>query len=92
VGGERENKIMNYLIFSGREDKDMNDFIIKLKKTFTVNRIDYNRKHLITISYLKEIIVNFYDGLVDITNWNTVGQQFNIQLRPALIIRFKSEI
>ncbi len=64
----RENKIVNYPIFSRKDDKDINNFIIELKKAFTVNRVADNRKYLIMISYLKGIIANFYNRLAKITN------------------------
>ncbi len=70
----RENKIINYLIFNKKKDKNVNDFIVELKKAFTVNRIVNNRKYVITISCLKSIAANFYNGLNKITNWNTIGQ------------------
>ncbi len=66
--GDRKNKTVNYPTFSRRGDEDVNDFIIDLEKTFIINRIADNRKHLIVISYLKEIAANFYNGLTDITN------------------------
>ncbi len=69
----RENKIINYPIFNKRGDKDINDFIIELEKAFAVNRVANNRKHVITISCLKRTAANFYDRLVEITNWNIVG-------------------
>ena len=43
------------------------------KKAFVVNRVVNNRKYLIAINCLKGIVVNFYDGLVEIINWNTTG-------------------
>ncbi len=88
-GGER--KAVNYLSFSERGDEDINDFITELEKAFAVNRVVDERKHLIASSCLKGIAANFYDGLAGITNWNTVGQAANTQLRPALITRFWSK-
>ncbi len=41
----KENKTVNYLTFNKREDENINDFITKLEKTFTVNRIANNRKY-----------------------------------------------
>jgi len=37
VGGRRENKSVNYPTFSGRGDKDIDDFMSELAKAFTVN-------------------------------------------------------
>ena len=37
AGGGRENKSINYLTFSERGDEDIDDFISKLTKAFTVN-------------------------------------------------------
>ncbi len=68
VERERKNKIINYLTFSERGDEDVNNFIIELKKTFVVNRVADNRKYLVTISYLKGIVANFYNRLAEITN------------------------
>ncbi len=34
----KKNKTVNYLTFSRRGDKDINNFISELKKTFAVNR------------------------------------------------------
>ncbi len=65
AGGE-ERKAMNYPTFSERDNENINDFIVKLEKIFTVNKILNNRKHLIITSYLKGIVTNFYDGLVGI--------------------------
>ena len=87
-----ERKVVNYLSFSGRGDKDVNNFITELEKTFAVNRISDGRKHLVVISYLKGTAANFSDGLIGITNWNIVGQAANTQLRSALIARFRFEI
>jgi len=66
VGGEKR-KTVNYLTFSKREDEDIDDFIAKLEKAFTINRVPINKKHIIATSCLKEIAVNFYDELVGIT-------------------------
>ena len=66
--GDRENKTVNYLIFSEKDDKNINDFIMELEKTFAVNNVTDNRKYLIIISCLKEIAANFYNGLIGITN------------------------
>jgi len=68
VAREKEKKSVNYLTFSERGDKDIHDFIIELEKTFAVNRVVDAKKHLVAISYLKEIATNFYDRLVEITN------------------------
>ncbi len=62
----RENKIVNYPTFNEKSDKDINDFIIKLKKVFTVNRVFDNRKHLVAVSCLKEMTTNFYNRLAGI--------------------------
>ncbi len=67
-----KNKIINYLIFNKREDKDIDNFINELEKTFVINRIANNRKYMVVISCLKEITANFYDELNRITNWNIV--------------------
>ncbi len=64
----RENKTVNYLTFSGKDNKDINDFIIELEKAFIINRVADNRKHVIAISCLKKIAANFYDRLAGITN------------------------
>ncbi len=50
----KENRIVNYLIFNKRRNKDINNFITKLKKAFTINRVANNRKHVVAISYLKK--------------------------------------
>ncbi len=63
---EREKKIVNYLTFSERGDKDINDFIIELEKVFTINRMPNNRKYLVVTSCLKGIVANFYDRLAEI--------------------------
>ena len=63
-----KNKIINYLIFNKREDKDIDNFINELEKTFVINRIANNRKYMVVISCLKEITANFYDELNRITN------------------------
>ena len=47
---------------------------------------------MIVINCLKGIAANFYDKLTSLTNWNTVKQLANTQLRVALIIRFESEV
>ena len=73
AGGGRENKFVNYLTFSGRGDKDIDDFMSELTKAFAVNRVPDNRKHIVAASCLKEIVANFYDGLVSITEWNVAG-------------------
>ncbi len=66
VGGDRENKSVNYPTFSGRGDEDVDNFMLELFKAFVVNRIPDNRKHIVAASCLKEIAANFYDGLVSI--------------------------
>ena len=91
AGRSRENKTVSYPIFNRRENKNINDFIIKLKEAFAINRITNNKKYIIAISYLKRIVANFYDRLVRIINWNIVGQLANTQLREVLIMRFKLE-
>ena len=72
VGGDRENKTVNYLTFSERDNENINDFITDLEKVFAINRIVNNRKHLIIINCLKEIVANFFNKLVGIINWNIV--------------------
>ncbi len=67
VGGG-EQKVVNYPSFSEREDENINDFITKLEKAFVVNRVVDGRKHLVAISCLKEIAINFYDELIGIMN------------------------
>ncbi len=37
VGRGKENKSINYPIFSRKGDEDINDFMSELTKTFTVN-------------------------------------------------------
>ncbi len=37
AGGGRENKSVNYLTFSGRGDKDIDDFMSELTKAFAIN-------------------------------------------------------
>ena len=91
VGGG-EKKAMNYPSFSERDNEDINDFIIELEKAFVINRIVNGKKHLVIISCLKGIAANFYNRLVEITNWNTARQVVNIQLRLALIVKFESEV
>jgi len=39
VTGGEERKTVNYMIFSKRGDKDIDDFIMKLKKIFIVNKV-----------------------------------------------------
>ncbi len=63
----RENKSVNYPTFSGRGDEDIDDFILEIAKTFAVNQVSDNRKHIIAASCLKGIVANFYDGLAGIT-------------------------
>ncbi len=77
AGGGRENKSVNYPIFSGRSDKDIDDFMSELTKAFAVNWIPNNRKHIVIASCLKETATNFYDRLVSITGWNVAGQLAN---------------
>ncbi|SRR6266498_4466808 len=88
AGRGRENKSVNYPTFSGREDKDIDDFMSKLAKTFAVNRVPDNRKHIVVASCLKGIAANFYDRLAGITGWNVVGQLANIQLKLILEAQF----
>jgi len=64
----RERKAVNYLSFSEKDNKDINNFITELEKAFVINRVINDRKHLVAISYLKGIAANFYDRLVGITN------------------------
>jgi len=64
--GEEKKKIINYPTFSEREEEDIDNFIIELKKAFVINRIPNNKKHMVAASCLKEIIANFYDGLAEI--------------------------
>ena len=68
--GGRKNKVMNYPIFSRREDKNIDDFINDLKKVFIVNRIADGRKYVVAVSYLKETVISYYDRFIRITNWN----------------------
>ncbi len=91
IVGRGERKAVNYSSFSERSDKDINNFIIELEKAFVVNRVIDSRKYLVVISCLKWTAANFYNRLAEITNWNTVGQAVNTQLRLALIIRFELE-
>src|SRR6266498_73331 len=91
VGGGKENKLVNYPIFSGSGNKDIDDFMSKLTKASVVNRVPDNRKHIVIVSCLKGTAANFYDGLASITGWNLVGQLANTQLKPTLEARFRSE-
>src|SRR6266540_7416291 len=84
AGGGRENKSVNYPTFSGRGDKDIDNFMSELAKAFTVNRISDNRKYIVAASCLKGMVMNFYDDLADITGWNIVGQLANTQLKLTL--------
>jgi len=63
VAEEGEKKSVNYLTFSERGDKNINDFIIEVEKAFVRNKVADDRKHLVTISCLKGIAANFYDGI-----------------------------
>ncbi len=74
AGGGRENKSVNYLTFSKRVDKNIDNFMSELAKAFAVNRVSNNRKHIVAANYLKETAANFYDGLASITGWNVAGQ------------------
>ncbi len=67
AGGGRENKSVNYPTFSGREDEDIDNFMLELVKAFTVNRVSDNKKYIVAVSCLKRTAANFYDGLADIT-------------------------
>ena len=84
AGGGRENKLVNYPTFSKRDDEDIDDFMLELTKAFAVNQISDNRKHIVVVSCLKGIAVNFYDGLAGIIRWNVVGQLANTQLKLML--------
>ncbi len=91
VVGRKERKTVNYLTFSKKSDENIDDFITKLEKIFAVNRVFDNRKHLITVSYLKKTAVNFYNGLAEIMEWNVVRQVTNTQLKSILETRFQSK-
>ena len=67
AGGGRENKSINYPIFSERGDENIDDFMLELAKAFAVNRVPDNRKHIVAASCFKEAAANFYDELVGIT-------------------------
>jgi len=82
--GGRENKSVNYLTFSKREDEDIDDFMSELTKAFAINRVSDNRKYIVAASCLKGIAANFYDGLAGITGWNVAGQLANTQLKLTL--------
>ena len=69
---EEERKVINYPTFSEQGDKDIDDFIIKLKKAFIINRVSDNKKHLVATSYLRGITANFYDELAGIIRWNVI--------------------
>jgi len=75
--GGRENKSVNYPTFSGRDDEDIDDFMLELAKAFAVNQVSDNRKHIVAVNCLKGIAANFYDGLADIIRWNIAGQLAN---------------
>ncbi len=92
AGGGKENKSVNYPTFSGRGDEDIDDFMSELAKTFAVNRVSDNRKHIVIASCLKGTVANFYDGLASITRWNVVGQLANTQLKLTLEVQFWSEV
>ena len=64
--GGRENKSVNYLTFSKREDEDIDDFMSELTKAFAINRVPDNRKHIVVASCLKRTTANFYDELASI--------------------------
>ncbi len=66
AGEGEEYKIVNYLTFSERGDENVDDFIVELEKTFAVNRIFDNKKHVIIASYLKGTAANFYNELAGI--------------------------
>ncbi len=72
VTEEGEKKIVNYLTFSRRGNKDIDNFIIKLEKAFIINRVSDNKKHLVATSYLRGITANFYDELAGIIRWNVI--------------------
>ena len=67
AGGDRENKLVNYLTFNKRDDEDINDIMSELIKAFAVNRVSDNKKYIVAVSCLKRTAANFYDGLADIT-------------------------
>ena len=77
AGGGRKNKSVNYLTFSRRGDKDIDDFMSELTKAFAINRVSDNRKHIVAASCLKGTAANFYNGLVSITGWNVARQVAN---------------
>jgi len=91
AGGGRENKSINYPIFSERDDEDIDNFMSEIVKVFVVNRVPDNRKYIVVASCLKGTATNFYDGLADITGWNVAGQLTNTQLKLMLEVRFRSE-
>ena len=74
AGGGRENKSVNYPTFSDRGEEDIDDFMSELAKTFAINRVLDNRKHIVAASCLKGTAANFYDSLAGIMGWNTSGQ------------------
>ena len=84
VAEGRENKSVNYLTFSERGNKDIDDFMSELAKAFTVNQVPDNRKHIVAASCLKETVANFYDGLVGIIGQNVAGQAATTQLKLTL--------
>jgi len=64
----KENKTVSYLTFSRKSNKDINNFISNLKKVFIINNMLNNKKYIIIISYLKKIVINFYDRINKIIN------------------------
>ena len=80
----RENKSVNYPTFSERGDEDIDDFMTKLTKAFTINRVPDNRKHIVVASCLKGTVANFYDRLASIIRWNVAEQAATTQLKSML--------
>jgi len=53
VAESEKKKIVNYLTFSKRNEKDINNFIVELEKAFVINRVFDNKKHMVAASCLK---------------------------------------
>ena len=61
-------KTISYFIFNKKGNKNINDFIINIKKIFAINKIIDIKKYLVAINYLKKTITNFYNDLAEIIN------------------------
>ncbi len=75
--GGWKNKSVNCPTFSEKDNEDINNFFLELKKAFIINQVPDNKKYIVTASCLKRIAANFYDRLVGIIGWNVAGQAVN---------------